>query len=126
VSILTSSLPYLNIVVTLAIVIGGILAFRKGYSQESVNIQDRVIKALKDEVDILQHKVEDLEKERSTQDRIIATIRYALKQHGLRIVINGEFVTLRESGTNRASKSVHIQDKLPIEEDDDEKENNGD
>ncbi|MGH2478162.1 MAG: hypothetical protein ACRDHW_00685 [Ktedonobacteraceae bacterium] len=105
-------LPYLNIVLLIGVTVGGFFAMRKGYSQESGVIQERVIDALKEEVATLRSKVDDLEKERATQDRVIATIRYALRQNGTRITIAGDFVTLSDRvGTN---KVVRIQDKLPV------------
>ena len=106
-------LPYLNIVLMICLAIGGVVAWRKGYSQESNAIQISTIDALKEEVASLRRKVDDLEKERSTQDRVIATIRYALKQSGTHITIAGDFVTL----SSRSSKDrvVRIQDKLPVQ-----------
>jgi len=101
-------LPVLNIVLLVALAIGGIFAYRKGYSQEAGAIQERVITALKDEVDTLRDKVDDLEKERATQDRVIATIRYALKSHGLRVTIAGDFVTLQDTA-NKSKTTTHIQ-----------------
>lgn len=104
-------LPLLSIILTLCAVVGGFFAFKKGYSQEAGAIQERVIEALKDEVKALKSKIESLETERSTQDRVLSTIRYALKQYGMRIVISGDFVTVRDaSGKN---KTTRIQ-ALPV------------
>lgn len=115
-------LPYLNIVLMICLAVGGFVAWRKGYSQESNTIQVSTIDALKEEVASLRRKVDDLEKERSTQDRVIATIRYALKSQGLRVTIEGDFVTLRD--TTGKSKVTRIQERLmvqpvPAPEDDD-------
>jgi hypothetical protein len=110
-TVVQSLLSLVNIVLPLALLIGGILAFRKGYSREAGVIQERVIAALKEEVGTLRDKVDDLEKERATQDRVIATIRYALKQHGLRVIISGDFVTLKER--DGQSHTTRIQQPAP-------------
>lgn len=105
-------LPWLNIVLLIALAGGGIMAYRKGYSQESGVIQERVIDALKEEVAALRSKVDDLDKERAVQDQVIATIRYLLKSHGLRITISGDVVTLQDTSGN--SKSTRVQGKAPV------------
>lgn len=116
-------LPYLNIILMIALTVGGIFAYRKGYSQESGIIQERVIAALKEEVSALRSKVDDLERERATQDRVIATIRYALKDHGLSVTISGGFVTLRDgvgkSKTTRIQGKAQVKPIAPTIEDDD-------
>ena len=100
-------LPILNTVLVVALAIGGFFAFKRGYSKETGEIQGRLIVTLKDEVKALRDKVDDLEKERATQDRVIATIRYALRQYGLRITIAGDFVTLQD--TSGKSKTTPVQ-----------------
>lgn len=105
-------LPYLNIVLTVFLAFGGFFAWRKGYSQESVAIQERVILALKEEIATLRNKVDDLEKERSTQDRVIAAIRYTLREENLSVTIKGDFVTMRNSNTG-ARKVARI-DRLTV------------
>lgn len=112
-TILQDFLPYLNIVLMLCLAIGGVFAWRRGYSQESNTIQVSTIDALKEEVASLRRKVDDLEKERSTQDRVIATIRYALKSQGLRVTIQGDFVTLADM--TGKSKVTRIQERLMVQ-----------
>lgn len=114
-------LPVLNMVLLVGLTIGGFFAFKRGYSKETGEIQERVIDALKDEVSVLHSKVDDLEKERATQDRVIATIRYALRQYGLKVTIAGDFVTLNDM--HGQSKTTRIQQPaavkpLPIVDDD--------
>lgn len=110
-------LPLLNIVLLAGLTLGGILAVKKGFFQEAGQIQESVIDALKEEVASLRRKVDDLEKERSTQDQVIATIRYLLKQYGLRITIAGDVVTVNDASGK--SKITRIQ-KLPVKHDDDD------
>jgi hypothetical protein len=116
-------LPILNIVLLVAACVGGFWAFKQGYSNEAGKIQEGVIGALKDEVATLRRKVDDLEKERSTQDRVIATIRYALRQFGLKVIISGDFVSIQDA--TGKTKTTHVQDRAIVKplvstEDDDE------
>jgi len=118
-------LSILNLVLVIAIASGGIWGFKwaskKGYSQEAGQLQESVIGALKEEVAALRRKVDDLANERATQDRVIATIRYALKQFGLRVTISGDFVTIQDASGK--TKTTHVQDRAivkPIVPDEDD------
>lgn len=112
-------LPYLNIVLMVCLAIGGFFAWKKGYSQESGVIQERVILALKEEIATLRNKVDDLEKERGTQDRVIAAIRYTLREENLSVTIERDFVTVRNSTTGaRKVASIDRLKILPHEEED--------
>lgn len=114
-------LPILNIVLLVCLFIGGIFAWRRGYSQESNAIQANVIGTLKEEVEALRRKVDDLEKERATQDRVIATIRYALRQYGLKVTISGDFVTLNDnSGKSKTTRIQPVAMPQPITPPDDD------
>lgn len=105
-------LPYLNLVLMVCVVIGGVFAWKKGYSQEAGAIQESVIEALKEEVAAVRRKVDDLERERATQDRVIATIRYVLKQYNLRVTISGDVVTIND--TSGKSRSMRVQDQAVV------------
>lgn len=94
------------------IVLGGIFAVRKGQSKETQDAMERLNDTLDGEIKVLRRRVDDLEKERATQDRVIATIRYALKSQGLRVTIQGDFVTISDS--TGKSKSTHIQDRASV------------
>lgn len=115
-------LPTLNLVLLVCLAVGGFFAFKKGYSRETGEIQERVITALKEEVATLHTKVDDLERERATQDRVIATIRYALRQYNLKVTIAGDFVTVNDAAGK--SKTVQIQPAqvkpLTVQADDDD------
>jgi hypothetical protein len=111
-----SFLPYLGSILAIGITIGGlIIGLRGGYSKAAGEIQERVISALKEEVEGLNKKVNEMEKDRDRQSSILSTIRYALKQRGLKITIEGEFVTLSESGNS--SKVTRIQDRSALLDD---------
>jgi hypothetical protein len=115
-------LSYLNIILTIGLVFGGVLAFRRGFFKEVDERQKGLIGTLKDEVDTLRGKVDDLEKERATQDRVIATIRYALRQYNLKITIAGGYVTLDDSAgkstTSRVQTYTQPKPIMPTSDDD--------
>lgn len=123
-SFLQDFLPILNIVLLVCLFIGGIFAWRRGYSQESNAIQASVIDALKEEVESLRRKVDDLEKERSTQDQVIASIRYLLKTYGLRITIAGDVVTINDAaGKSKITRIQKLPAKSGADDEDDETAN---
>ena len=106
-------LPVLNIVLAIGLVVGGIFAWRKGYSKEAGEAQERLIDALEKEVAVVRREVDDLKRERSTQDNVIKTIRYLLKQYGLKVTIGpGDVVTIDDSTGNR--KSTRVQQPAPV------------
>lgn len=113
-----SFLPIIGIVLSVGITLGTLFfALRGGYSRAASEIQERVIDALKEREELLSKRIEDLEKDRDRQNSILSTIRYALKQRGLKITIEGEFVTLSESG-GKSSKITRIQDRSAMLADD--------
>lgn len=100
------------------ITIGGlVIAVRTGYSKAASDIQERVIAAQKEREELLSRRIEELERDRDRQSSILSTIRYALKQRGLKIVIEGDFVTLSEAG-GKSSKVTRIQDRSAMLDDD--------
>lgn len=103
----------LNVVLTVCMVVGGIFALRKGIFQTSNNLQQTTIETLQAEVASLRRKMDDMDKERATQDRVIATIRYALKSRGLRIIIQGDYVTLKDN--TGKSLTTPIQDRAQVQ-----------
>jgi hypothetical protein len=118
-------LPVLNIVLVIALAVGGLIAFRRGYSKEIGEIQERTVTALKEEVAVLRAKVDDLVAERAVQDKTIATIRYALKEYGLRVLISGDFVTLQDlTGTRKTTTPIKskaiIKPIIPSDDDNDD------
>lgn len=106
-------LPWIGTILGIGVSIGVLLvAIRGGYSKAAGEVQERVISALKEEVEGLHRQVDSLEKDRDRQDEILSTIRYAIKQRGLKIVIDGDFVTLSDS--TGKSKVTRIQDRTAM------------
>jgi len=103
------------------IVVGGIFAFRHGSTKETQEAMQRLNNTLDGEVATLRRRVDDLERERATQDRVIATIRYALKSRGLHITISGDFVQLRDATGKTITTPIQDRAKVaPIAQTDDE------
>ncbi len=97
-NLLNVFLPVFSIVISLAIVVGGFVAFRQGFFKQSSEIQGQTIDALKIRVETLESQVESDEKELDRLRQLISTIRHALARRGLRIEIQGTFVTLIDDG----------------------------
>lgn len=100
-------LPVLNVVLAIGLIVGGFFALRKGYSKEAGEAQERLIGALEKEVATVRREVEDLKRERSTQDNVIKTIRYLLKEYGLKVTITGDVVTINDGSGNRKTTRIH-------------------
>lgn len=107
----------IDLIVLVAVSFGVFLAFRTSMANAERAIQDRVIIALKDERELLNSKIQNLERDYARQNSVLSTIRYALMQRGLRITIEGEFVTLSEAG-GKLSKVTRIQDRSTQLDDD--------
>lgn len=103
-------LPILSTILSVCAVAGGFFAFRRGRSKEAQQIEERVIAAQEKELKILRQKIEDLERDRNVQDRVISTIRHLLKEYGLHIVIDGDVVSVKDQQGGR--KVVRIQDRF--------------
>lgn len=112
---LSGWLAILNLVLLVFGSLGGVMAFRSAMANAERAVQSRVIAALKDEREVLNRKIEEMERDYTRQNSILSTIRYALKQRGLKIVIEGDFVTLSEAGGK--SKVTRIQDRTALLDD---------
>jgi hypothetical protein len=104
-------LELLSPLVLIVGIIAGYLSLRSSLAKSQTAISLRVREELQAENEILRSRLQRIELDRDQQDRILTTIRYVLKQRGLRIIIDGDFVTL-DDGTGQG-KVVRIQDKLP-------------
>ena len=107
---MSNFLSILNLVLLIATTLGGILAFRHGFTRTANEVQERVIAALNSELAALASRVESMEKENVRLHQIIATICAALKQRGIAVTIQGDMVNISdESGTQ--TERIHEQRK---------------
>lgn len=119
-----SNLPALLLtILTLLATVGGYFALRNGNAKRAQEIAERVISGLTTEVEALRRKIEDLETDRAQQDRVLSTIRYVIKQYGLNITLNGDFVTVSDtsgkSKTAAVRKAAVINPIVPQDDDSD-------
>lgn len=91
---MSDMLTLFNMVITLGLIIGAIVAYRNGLARATDEIQSRVIMTLQSEIQALKDRLESLEKENTRLSQVIMTIRTALKRRGLHITIDGELVSI--------------------------------
>ena len=119
-------LSILNLVITLSLMIGGLLAYHHGFTRTANEVQERVIHLLQSEIGALQDRISALEKENTRLNHIITTIRASLKRRGLHITIDGELVSIHDrAGHLTQTTRIHGSDDTPARKkvrDDDEEE----
>lgn len=96
---------YLNLVIAVAIVLGGAVAFRFSLNRTANEIQERVINALKSEIQTLQDRIVALEKDNTRLSQTIAIIRTALKQRGMSVTIDGDLISISDAQGNSTHAS---------------------
>jgi uncharacterized protein (UPF0335 family) len=94
-------LSILNLVLAIGTVIGGVMAYRHGFTRTANEVQERVISALNSELAALTSRIESMEKENIRLHQIIATICAALKRRGVAVTIEGDMVNIHDqAGTH--------------------------
>ena len=96
--ILVTLLPY---ILPMVITLGTALAFRQSYAKSIGEIQTKVIATYKEQNEMLQQQL-------VRSNRIMAAMRYALKELDLHITVNGSFVSVYNARTQR-KKVIQIQ-----------------
>lgn len=85
----------INIGMTIALLIGGFVAFRSGFTRTANEVQERVIHALQGEIQTLHDRITALEQENQHLHYTITTICTALKQRGIHITIDGDTISIQ-------------------------------
>lgn len=115
-------LSIVYMIVIIASICGAFFIGRKARTREINLASTQLNETLDNEIKALRRRVTDLERDRNRQYDIIDTIRFALKQENLQIVIDGEFVSLLKPGV--PSKITRIKTRQQTaqltQEDDDE------
>ena len=101
-------LSILNLTLAIGTVIGGVMAYRHGFTRTANEVQERVIAALQAELQALTGRVEGMEKENIRLHQIIATICAALKKRGIAVTIEGDIVNIRDQ-RGMHSERIHEQ-----------------
>ena len=113
---LAQNLNLLYALFAIAAFAGAFLVGRRGRVKEINAASAQLNETLTREIEALRRRVVDLERDRNRQYDILDTIRYALRQENLSIVINGEFISLMRPGT--PSKITRIKSRRPVHNDD--------
>lgn len=82
---------------TFCLVIAGVVAWRRVYSRAVADVQDHVIATQRSAIQTLTEQVESLTKKVARLQSTLATVRYALRQQGIEITIEDEFVVLKRT-----------------------------
>jgi len=115
-------LSVLNLVVTIGLIVGGLLAYQHGFTRTANEVQERVIHALQSEIGALQDRIVALEKENTRLSHVIMTIRTSLKRRGLHITIDGELVSIHDrSGHLTQATRIHGSRETSESEEEEEK-----
>ncbi len=85
---------YLSIMLTT--VVGGIIVFRVGIARTATEVQERVINALKSEIDSLKDRISELERENGQLSSKLNTMNRALRRRNMYITIDGELISTHE------------------------------
>ena len=105
---------------------GAFFVGRRGRTKEINDASAQLNETLNKEIEALRRRVGDLEEDRNRQYDILDTIRYALRQEGLSVVINGEFVSLMKPGApNKITRIKSRRRPKPAQTDDDDDSNAG-
>lgn len=91
---------FASLAIGLAVTLGMVFAFRTSMSKTAQEIQDRVIEALEKQINSLQDKIAELEKENALHKQTLGLIRSALRKRGLIISIDGDLITINDIGGN--------------------------
>lgn len=103
-----SVLPLVGGIFAIVVTIGAVLAFRQSYTKQVALMQQQMITLKDSQIKMLHDEIDELKKEVQRQKRLMLTARYAFKQQGLQIKINGEAITLYNRKTGR-TKIIPIQ-----------------
>lgn len=114
----TTITPYIgimNFLMLFGLVFGTFMSWRNGKMATANEVQDRVINALQHQIDSLQDRLSAQEKENARQGQIINTIKSALKQRGLSVTIDGDLVSIADSGLMQATRIQGVDISLTQE-----------
>ena len=93
---MSNILSICNLVFCIGLAVGGLAAFRHGFTRTANEVQERVINALESEINALKDRLGELEKENARLTQVIATIRTAMRRRGLFVSVDGELISIRD------------------------------
>jgi hypothetical protein len=102
-SVLLPILSVISLLVSVGVAIG---AFRSGYGQGVSTIHEKVIDALKDQVETLEKQNEQQQKMLDRQEFELQAMRDALKDEGIYITVDGERITIKDMREPNVTRHV--------------------
>lgn len=101
---LTGWLAIINLIFLVCGGIGGALVFRSSLRKAESDVQERVLAAMSTENELLQSRVNRVEKENRRLNRVLSLLAVTLKKtHGIELEIDEETIYIRaQSGTHIA------------------------
>jgi hypothetical protein len=108
---LYSFISIISMRLTVAGILGGILAFKNGFTRTANEVQERVINALQQEISVLHMRLTDLEAENRRLDQVLITLCEALKKRGIVVSIDGSLVTVTDGNTTHSMRIKGVQGK---------------
>lgn len=102
---LTELLTIANLVLIVAVIIGGYLSVKSAITKANQDTQDRVRAALSVENELLAKKVERVERENRRLDKLMQLIVVTLKKtQNIDLEIDDDVIILRTKGTTHTSR----------------------
>ena len=89
-------LSLINLIITLCLTIGAVVAYRYGFTKTANEVQERVIHALQSEIQSLHDRIAALEKENTRLSYTLTTMCQALKQRGIHVTIDGDIISIQD------------------------------
>ena len=101
---LYTAFSIVSFILTICGIVGGYVAFKYGIARTGNDVQEHVINALRNEIDVMRNRIEDLENENLRLDQVILTICEALKKRGLIVHIEGSIVTVSDGHETQSAR----------------------
>lgn len=106
------TLSVINLIITITVACGGIMAYRHGFAKAAGEIQERVINALNSELASMKDRITELESANKKLRGFMRTITLLLKKHNLSLTIDGDTVILHDDKSNSSIMSVNGEDAI--------------
>ena len=116
-----ASLPLVSIIISLFVLIGGVAAYRHGYSSTTIESQSKTIEALEARVKTLEDQAEADKREIARLRRLFIGVNIALKEHGLSVETEDDAIILINNQSRQKRTVIQITDEHTRVEKDDEK-----
>ena len=107
-----ASLPLVSIIISLFVLIGGVAAFRHGYSSTTIESQSKTIEALETRVKTLEAGAEADKREIARLRRLFIGVNIALKEHGLSVEAEDDAIILINNQSRQKRTVIQITDEL--------------